>query len=50
MNKKKLWSLGVMLILVLSTILAACGADNKDTGSKDTPAGGDSATVAGLKH
>ena len=46
MKKKKLWSLGVMLILVLSTILAACGAgsDNKDTGAKDTPTGGDTAS------
>ncbi|MFJ7649924.1 ABC transporter substrate-binding protein [Lysinibacillus sp. NPDC097279] len=45
MKKKKLWSLGVMLILVLSTILAACsgGSDGKDTGSKDTSTGGDSA-------
>ncbi|UDK98410.1 ABC transporter substrate-binding protein [Lysinibacillus sphaericus] len=46
MKKKKLWSLGVMLILVLSTILAACssGSDGKDTGSKDTSTGGDSAS------
>jgi len=45
MKKKKLWSLGVMLILVLSTILAACGggSDGKDSGSKDTSTGGDSA-------
>jgi peptide/nickel transport system substrate-binding protein/oligopeptide transport system substrate-binding protein len=45
MKKKKLWSLGVMLILVLSTILAACGggSEGKDTGSKDTSTGGDSA-------
>ncbi|MBG9454263.1 peptide ABC transporter substrate-binding protein [Lysinibacillus sphaericus] len=43
MKKKKLWTLGVMLILVLSTILAACGgSDSKDTGSKDTSSGGDS--------
>lgn len=42
MKKKKLWSLGIMLILVLSTILAACGgSDNKDTGSKDTSTDGD---------
>ena len=48
MKKKKLWSLGVMLILVLSTILAACGAsDNKDTGSKDTSTGGDTASSSG---
>ncbi|MGN4127426.1 ABC transporter substrate-binding protein [Lysinibacillus sphaericus] len=50
MNKKKLWSLSVMLILVLSTILAACGAsDNKDTGTKDTSTGGDSASSGGAK-
>ena len=42
MKKKKFWSLGIMLILVLSTILAACGgSDNKDTGSKDTSTDGD---------
>jgi ABC-type transport system substrate-binding protein len=50
MKKKKLWTLGVMLILVLSTILAACGgSDTKDTGSKDTSSGGDSSSSSGLK-
>ncbi|MFF2798030.1 ABC transporter substrate-binding protein [Lysinibacillus xylanilyticus] len=45
MKKKKLWTLGVMLILVLSTILAACGgSDTKDTGSKDTSSSGDTAS------
>lgn len=47
MKKKKLWSLSVMLILVLSTILAACGSDNKDTGSKDTSPDDDTATSSG---
>jgi len=46
MKKKKLWTLGVMLILVLSTILAACGggSDTKDTGSKDTSSSSDTAS------
>lgn len=45
MKKKKLWTLGVMLLLILSTILAACGgSDTKDTGSKDTSTGGDTAS------
>ena len=45
MKKKKFWTLGVMLLLILSTILAACGgSDNKDTGSKDTSTGGDTAS------
>ncbi|MGY4797434.1 ABC transporter substrate-binding protein [Lysinibacillus fusiformis] len=44
MKKKKFWTLGVMLLLILSTILAACGgSDTKDTGSKDTSTGGDTA-------
>ena len=34
-----------MLLLILSTILAACGgSDTKDTGSKDTSTGGDTAS------
>ncbi|MCY9547041.1 ABC transporter substrate-binding protein [Lysinibacillus xylanilyticus] len=51
MKKKKLWTLGVMLILVLSTILAACGggSDTKDTGSKDTSSGGDSTSSSAPK-
>ncbi len=50
MKKKKLWTLGVMLILVLSTILAACGgSDTKGTGSKDTSSGGDSTSNSGPK-
>ncbi|MGE7696575.1 ABC transporter substrate-binding protein [Lysinibacillus sp. NPDC094177] len=50
MKKKKLWTLGVMLILVLSTILAACGgSDTKDAGSKDTSSGGDTASSGGPK-
>ena len=45
MKKKKFWTLGVMLLLILSTILAACGgSDTKDTGSKDTSTGGDTAS------
>ena len=27
MNKRKLWFIGLMLLLVLSTALAACGSD-----------------------
>ncbi|MFJ6211475.1 ABC transporter substrate-binding protein [Lysinibacillus sp. NPDC092081] len=50
MKKKKLWTLGVMFILVLSTILAACGSsDTKDAGSKDTSSGGDKASSGGPK-
>ncbi len=45
MKKKKFWTLGVMLLLILSTILAACGgSDTKDTGSKDTSTSGDTAS------
>jgi len=50
MKKKKLWTLGVMFILVLSTILAACGTSDKDTGSKDASTGGDKLTVANQKY
>lgn len=38
MKKKRLLSLGLLLVLVLSTILAACSSDKKDdaTGNKDS--------------
>ncbi|CAM3214027.1 ABC transporter substrate-binding protein [Filibacter tadaridae] len=40
MRKSKLWSLALMLILVLSTALAACGQDGeKDGSSKDDESG-----------
>ncbi|PUB08493.1 ABC transporter substrate-binding protein [Paenisporosarcina sp. OV554] len=42
MNKKKLWSLALLLMLVLSTILAACSSDSSD-GGKGEDKGGDSA-------
>ena len=34
MKKGKLWSLAVMLLLVLSTVLAACSGDSGDNGDK----------------
>ncbi|MBE1555854.1 ABC transporter substrate-binding protein [Sporosarcina limicola] len=41
MKKSKLWSLALMLVLVLSTALAACGqADSKKQGSKGEEGGG----------
>lgn len=42
LNKKKLWSLALLLMLVLSTILAACSSDSSD-GGKGEDKGGDSA-------
>ncbi|MFJ7737599.1 ABC transporter substrate-binding protein [Lysinibacillus sp. NPDC097287] len=33
MKNKKFWSLGLMLVLVLSTVLAACGGEDKKEGS-----------------
>jgi len=35
LSKKKLWSLTVLIMLVLSTILAACSSDSGDNGSDD---------------
>jgi peptide/nickel transport system substrate-binding protein len=42
LNKKKLWSLALLLMLVLSTILAACSSGSSD-GDKGEDKGGDSA-------
>ncbi|MFJ7953794.1 ABC transporter substrate-binding protein [Lysinibacillus sp. NPDC096418] len=37
MKNKKFWSLGLMLVLVLSTVLAACGAgDKKESSGSDS--------------
>ena len=33
MKNKKFWSLGLMLVLVLSTVLAACGGEDKKEGT-----------------
>ncbi|MCG7345765.1 ABC transporter substrate-binding protein [Sporosarcina sp. ACRSL] len=46
MNKKRMWSAALLLLLVLSTVLAACG--NSGSGSKDTLVfgrGGDSTSL-----
>ncbi|GLC90293.1 ABC transporter substrate-binding protein [Lysinibacillus piscis] len=48
MKKTKLWLFSAMLVLVLA-VLAACGSGDKDTGSKDSSAGDDSAANSGDK-
>ncbi|MEK5233307.1 ABC transporter substrate-binding protein [Lysinibacillus sp. FSL K6-0232] len=50
MKNKKFLTLGVMLLLILSTVLAACGgSESGDSGSKDSSSGGDSASSGGEK-
>jgi peptide/nickel transport system substrate-binding protein/oligopeptide transport system substrate-binding protein len=41
LNKKKLWSLALLVMLILSTVLAACSSDSSD-GDKGEDKGGES--------
>ncbi|MCM3639061.1 ABC transporter substrate-binding protein [Sporosarcina luteola] len=48
MNKKRMWSAALLLLLVLSTVLAACGGEGSSGSTKDTLVfgrGGDSTSL-----
>lgn len=47
MRNKKLFSLGLFLVLVLSTVLAGCGTDNKKGASSDSSSNADKTLIYG---